>query len=152
FFEYELEVTQERIKAILETNAKKAAHPQLVGLETDPAVVTFARYLQLQAPWVVSVPFAPALARCIEGSPAISRARISRDFQKLLALVKAAAVIRHSHRERGEDGGVVADLADYRTVWELLAPTYSGSLGLSDGARLVVETVQTLHDATASPD
>jgi len=65
----------------------------------------------------VAVPFAPAIAELV---PPIA-VRLRRDFTTVLTLVKAHAVLHQATRERDDEGRIVATLADYGAVRELVA-------------------------------
>jgi hypothetical protein len=128
----------------------RAALAAQASLETDGAtpvdnaLVDFQAYLQALAPWDVVVPFAPNLSESIGQSTAATR--ILRDFQRLLSLIKAAAVLRHQHRSRDKEGRLVATIEDYQTVFELVADIYTASVtGVSEGVTDVVTKVAELH-------
>ncbi|GIV18240.1 MAG: hypothetical protein KatS3mg022_3675 [Armatimonadota bacterium] len=98
-------------------------------------LVDYQRYLQLLAPIEVTIPWAPAFAKCLPQS-AVST-RILRDLQKLFSLVKAVAILR-GHRE--------ATIDDYREVWRLAGDMYQASAeGVSEQVRQVVEAVHQLR-------
>ena len=121
-------------------------------LESKPApkrskpLVAYQAYLQALAPWVVCVPYADKLAEVIGRSPAESR--VVRDFSRLLALIKAAAVLRHRHRRKNAKGQLVATRSDYKLVYKLVREVYKASAsGAGDRVRAVVDTVTTLQRA-----
>ena len=62
----------------------------------EASLIAFQAYLQACAPWEVVVPFADLLADVIARQA--SAPRILRDFSRLLALIKSAAVLRHRRR------------------------------------------------------
>ena len=64
----------------------------------------------------VVIPFAVALAHAIKPRAV----RLRRDFQLLLTLVESHALLHQATRERDERGRVVATLADYDVVRELV--------------------------------
>lgn len=99
-------------------------------------LLAFQSYLQASAPWEVVVPFAESLAAHLASQP--QETRIVRDFARLLSLIKAATVICQAQRHRDERGRLVADLADYETVFELVAEIYRAS---SSGAGCKVREV-----------
>ncbi|GBD30977.1 hypothetical protein HRbin32_02093 [bacterium HR32] len=112
----------------------------------DEALRAYQAYLQHLSPWDVVVPYARALARLLARS--IVGPRVLRDFQRLLALVKAAAVLRHGHRQRDARGRLVADLEDYATVRELVDDMYATTAagGATDLVRAVVRAVREAKD------
>ncbi len=123
----------------------------------EASLVAFQAYLQARAPWDVVVPFADRLAGAIAGRAGPKRAsspRILRDFSRLLALIKAAAVLRHPRRRVRADGRLVAELEDYETVRELVADMYRASVsdGASEKVRAAVEAVAQLYAAKASTE
>src|SRR5262249_15252202 len=114
---------------------------ELFGVyDANPAVVAYQTLLQAQAPWQVVVPFARPLSEALGRTPAA--ARVLRDSGKLLSLTKAVAVLRHPRRMRDAQGRVMAELEDYRTVYELVSDVYSVSTGgAGEVVRKVVATV-----------
>jgi hypothetical protein len=115
---------------------------ELAGEEHRPpeALVAFQSYLQALAPWEVVVPFADRLAEHLAGQP--GEARVVRDYARLLALIKTCAVLRHPRRGRDARGRVVAELADYATVYELVGEIYKTSAsGAGERVRAVVAAV-----------
>lgn len=112
----------------------------------DEALRAYQACLQRLSPWDVVVPYARALARLLARS--IVGPRVLRDFQRLLALVKAAAVLRHPRRQRDARGRLVADLEDYATVRELVDDMYATTAagGATDLVRAVVRAVREAKD------
>jgi hypothetical protein len=107
----------------------------------DEALRAYQAVLQKMAPWDVVIPYARALARLLGRSPV--GPRVLRDFQRLLALVKAAAILRHRHRGRDARGRLLATLEDYETVQVLLEDAYAVTVtGVNDLVRAVVRAVQ----------
>ncbi|HLX34979.1 MAG TPA: hypothetical protein VKR30_06990 [Candidatus Limnocylindrales bacterium] len=106
----------------------------------DPGLVAFQSHLQRLAPISVYVPFAPQLALGLSTVPI--GARVTRDFGKVLSLVKAVAICRIGQRDRDERGRLIATPDDYDTVLELAADMYSRSA--DDVGRVMRETVQTV--------
>jgi hypothetical protein len=131
----------DRIRQVLATQAEL----ELAGAaEPDGALVAVQTYLQRQAPIDVVVPFAPRLAEAIGRSA--NATRITRDFQRLLALVKAVTILRLRHRGRNADGRLVAAIEDYATVFDLVGHMYEASLtGATEEVRKVVAAVQALR-------
>lgn len=64
----------------------------------------------------VSIPFAKVLA---ENLPT-SHFRATRDFPQVLSLITAHALLHQCTRERLEDGTIIATLADYASVYDLV--------------------------------
>lgn len=146
-FVMEVPDDQKQIAAALAAQADL----ELVGPADPPeALVAFQAYLQAQAPWHVVVPFARTLAEAIGKSPAVPR--VLRDYARLLALIKAAAVLRHEHRQRDAKGRLVAEVEDYATVYELVADMYAASAtGAGEKVRATVEAVAALKADGVEP-
>jgi hypothetical protein len=123
---------------------------EIEGVE-DPSeeLLAFQGYLQALAPWDVIVPFADQLAEGI-GKVAIN-SRINRDFARLLSMVKAVAIIRHRHRAKDKHGRLVATIADYKEVYDLVHPHYAAAVsGASENVRQAVAAVAELRDLVDS--
>lgn len=115
---------------------------ELAGGAAEPPaeLLAFQSYLQATAPWEVVVPFADRLAEHLAGQP--GEARVVRDYARLLSLIKTCAVVRHVHRRCDTDGRLVAELADYETVYGLVGEIYKTSAsGAGEKVRVVVEAV-----------
>ncbi len=140
FFQLEIGDSKEQIGAALETQAVLETE----GLKPlDGTLVAFQHYLQLKAPFKVIVPFAGELAKAM-GKMA-SAPRILRDFARLLSLIKSIAIIRYNRRQTDSEGRLVATLADYETVRELVTDMYvDSSTGANNNIRKLVEAVKTL--------
>ena len=144
-FTLEIGDSKEQISAALETQATLETE----GSEPlDSALVSFQHYLQLKAPFKVIVPFAGELAKAM-GKMA-SAPRILRDFARLLSLIKAVAIIRHHRRQTDKEGRLVATLADYDTVRNLVNDMYiDSSTGAASDIRKLVEAVIRLNVSRA---
>ncbi len=136
-FTLEIPDSKEQITAALETQAQI----EMVGVKAvDPGLVAFQHYLQLKAPWRVVVPFAVELAAAM--AKTASAPRILRDFQRILSLIKAVTILRHYKRQSDTEGRIVAKIADYETVRELVADMYvDSSTGATSDIRTLVEAV-----------
>ena len=146
-FSLEVPEDQEQVRKALRTQAELEIH----GVpEPSESIVAFQGYLQTLAPWDVVVPFADILSEAIGRS--IAAPRILRDYQRLLSLLKAVAILRHRHRKRDEKGRLVATVEDYRAVYDLVAEMYEGTAtGASANVRKVVEAVAKLHEEGKTP-
>ncbi len=118
----------------------------------EASLIAFQAYLQARAPWDVVVPYADLLADAI--ALQASAPRILRDFSRLLALIKSAAVLRHRRRRTNGEGRLVAETEDYETVRELVGDMYRTSVsdGGSDSVRAAVEAVQRLYPEKSSTE
>ncbi len=136
-FTLEISDSKEQIGAALETQARL----ELEGLQPlDGALVAFQGYLQLKAPVKVVVPFAIELG--VAMGKMASSPRILRDFARLMSLIKSVATLRHHHRQIDGEGRIVATLADYDTVRELVNDMYvDSSTGVTSEVRKLIDAV-----------
>jgi hypothetical protein len=93
----------------------------------------------------VVVPFMPAVAE-LASRNAI---RMRRDFSVIKSMIEAHALLHRATRERDAEGAIVATLADYAVVRDLIAEL------ISDGHAMTVkpqvrETVEAVRVLTAS--
>ena len=90
----------------------------------------------------VVVPYAHALAVAI---PPVA-VRLRRDFPAVLALIRAHALLHQLNRDRDEHGQIVATLADYGAVRELVADLVADAAehSVPDTVRQTVEQVREL--------
>lgn len=129
--------TAEQTAAVLRALAADSSEP-----------VDFAAWHALQE-WIatgpnkVAIPFAPQLASMI---PAVA-VRLRRDFGAILNLIRAHAVLHQATRELGEDGRIVATVADYAAVHSLVADLVSDQIGATVPATMR-ETVDTVASLT----
>jgi len=131
----------ERIRQVLLTQADLELEGEV---ECNPALVALQVYLQHLTPMRVVVPFATELAQVIGKSA--NAPRILRDFQRLLALIKAVAILRHRHRQHAPDGRLMATLEDYKVVRDLVGPMYEATVNeVTEDMRRAVETVRALR-------
>jgi hypothetical protein len=92
----------------------------LADQEIDPPDTS--RWIALQQ-WLetsehdVAIPYARKLAELV---PPVA-VRLRRDFAAILSLIRAHALLHQASRERDEPGRVIATLADYEVVRELVA-------------------------------
>lgn len=142
-FTLEIADSAEQISAALATQAALETEG---GSPPDGALVAYQSYLQLKAPWKVVVPFAGELASAM-GKMAVAP-RILRDFARLLSLIKAVAILRHYRRKVDSEGRILAELADYKTVRELVAEMYAEST--SGAVAAVCELVAAVRELDVS--
>lgn len=139
-FTLEIGDSKEQISAALVTQAAVETE----GIKAiDLGLVAFQAYLQLKAPVKVSVPFANELAAAM--AKTASAPRILRDFARLISLIKSVALLRYHRRQLDGEGRIVATLADYETVRELVNDMYiDSSTGATSEIRALVEAVRLL--------
>jgi hypothetical protein len=97
----------------------------------------------------VTIPYAKALA---ESVPPVA-VRLRRDFGAVLNLIKAYALLHQASRQRDREGRIVATIADYTRVRELVAGLVSEGVEatVSSTVRETVTTVERLHDEAEKP-
>jgi len=140
-FLIEVPEDMKRIQAALATQGELEIAPPP---EPSQPLIAYQTLLQRSAPIDVIVPFAPALAEEIGKSA--NAARILRDYQKLLALIKAVAILRIPHPKRSEDSRLIATVDDYGSVFKLVREMYETSITeISRRVREVVETVSEME-------
>jgi hypothetical protein len=129
----------------------KQADIELTGVpKPDPALIAYQAYIQALAPWQVLVPFAKKLAHEIGRLPNASR--ITRDYARLISLIKSVAVLRHGKRQRDDQGRLIAEIEDYALVHELVGKMYEISVTrLSNKIRDLVRAVGELRGADVWP-
>ncbi|HEY8450357.1 MAG TPA: MarR family transcriptional regulator [Bacillota bacterium] len=136
----------EQTRRVLKEQARRAkGEVPTVDLEPWHAL---QRWLASQ-PVEVVVPFADAVAEL--ANPAAIRLR--RDFQAVLSLVKAHALLHQATRPRDERGRIVATLDDYRAVHGLVADLlrHSAQTDVPQAVREAVEVVQQIYEQTEDP-
>jgi hypothetical protein len=111
-------------------------------------VVAFMEWAQRRT-WRVVIPFADALMALLSQLPPAERDY--RDAANLLRLIAASAIWHLQHRQHAitdESVTVIADLADYALVRQLVAPAFAKTraFALSEGERQIVDALR-LSDA-----
>jgi len=93
---------------------------------------------------MVAIPFAHQLSQLI---PPVA-VRLRRDFPTLLSLIEAHALLHQHTRARDDNGTVIADLADYEIVRELVGDliTQEAGIGIPAIVRDTRQAVATLLD------
>jgi len=114
------------------------ANAELRGPTVEPlsAYVAMQEYFQALAPLDVVVPYVRALDVLLGRSRV--DARLLRDAARLLSLIKAIAILRSAHRDRDDQGRIVATLDDYQTMADLIADVYENTTGVSAKVRELV--------------
>ncbi len=144
-FTLEISDSREQIGAALETQAAL----EMEGVKPpDGALIAFQLYLQLRAPVRVRVPYTKELGAAMAKMAVAPR--ILRDFARLISLIKSTALIRHHQRQLDAEGQIIATLADYETVRELVNEMYvDSSTGATSDIRKLVEAVIRLDASRA---
>jgi hypothetical protein len=88
----------------------------------------------------VSIPYAERLAELI---PPVA-VRLRRDFHQILALIQTHAILHQTTRQRSSDGEIIATLADYTAIRDLIGDIIQQEVGfgVSQETREVVEAVR----------
>ena len=129
----------EQTAAVMRVLGTRAASGGKPDDGEQPVWVAFQRWLALGETRVV-VPFAIALS---EKVPPLA-VRLRRDFGMLLALIRAHALLHRSTRAADKQGRVVATIADYAAIYDLVATLFAE--GLEATVRPVVrETVEAVR-------
>ncbi|HWL58702.1 MAG TPA: hypothetical protein VNQ78_18775 [Paracoccus sp. (in: a-proteobacteria)] len=75
----------------------------------------FIRWLAGQPVGTV-IPFAPVLRDLIQ----IAQTRTRRDFEQVLSMIRASAILHREHREIDAEGRIIATVADYEAAYTAL--------------------------------
>src|SRR6266568_326911 len=134
----------DQTKKIIAAQAKHAAH----GTAAAP---TFApwhaaqRWLTLVGERHIVIPFAEALGQRVP----CDDVRMRRDFQQILGVVQAHALLHQRQRERDAQGQILADRRDYEAAYRLLRDVLAITLdNVSKTMRETVEAVLELKIST----
>ena len=127
-------------RAIIESSLSESGHE--VPAEEIEAWIDFQRWLELDGPYDVVIPFLPAIRAAHDGSKKPPRYR--RDLTGFLTAIKASAIVYVAQRKRDERGRVVAELSDYAAAHEAfdhdMASLYSANV--PETAKAVVRAVE----------
>jgi DNA-binding Lrp family transcriptional regulator/energy-coupling factor transporter ATP-binding protein EcfA2 len=148
-FVVEVKETPEKRQSVLSAIARQwqdSERPDPDALRQP--VVAFMEWAQRRT-WRVVIPFADALMALLSQLPPAERDY--RDAANLLRLIAASAIWHLQHRQHAitdESVTVIADLADYALVRQLVAPTFAKTraFALSEGERQIVDALR-LSDA-----
>ncbi len=130
--------TQEQTKAVMLNIARRRKQRQGPDLSGWHAL---ARWIAVVGEKRVEIPYSEWLAERI---PPVA-VRLRRDFEQVLNLVEAHAVLHQATRERNKHGEVVASIDDYTVVRKLLADLLAEQLE-SAVPPIVRETVEKLTE------
>lgn len=141
-FSITVDDTNEQTRAILLEQAKRRQ-----GTEPDLAPWHALQEFIASGPCDVDIPFAEVLADLI---PAVA-VRLRRDFPTILSLIEAHALLHQVSRNRGNDGAIVAEIADYAAVREIVASLVSDGVGatVAQAIRDTVAVVVALLNETS---
>jgi DNA primase len=129
-------------KGVLDMQAKSASGNFRPGDAGDLRLAV--EWLRLAGATEAVVPFAELLPAAMPAKPL----RLRRDFPRLLQLIKVSALLHQRQRERDAGGRVVATLADYALVRELVASVFEQSvLGLTKKTTDLVEALKRVLDS-----
>ncbi len=128
--------TPEQTRAVMLAIAKKT--PQL---PVENGWIALQFWLE-KAEHRVTIPFAEALAEAIPPD----NVRLRRDFEVVLNLIRAHAILHQASRERDTHGQIIATLDDYAVVRELVADLLAEGIEASipPAVRQTVEAVSRL--------
>jgi hypothetical protein len=113
-------------------------------------IIAFQSYLQAMAPFDVDVPYAENLGFLI--TRVVAMPRIARDVVRIVSLIMAVTVLRHTHRQRDADGRYIAELEDYQTVCDLIGEMFEASVtGATKKIRAMVTAVAELEKQPRRP-
>ncbi len=126
-----LDESPEQSEMILAAKAAAAAgtpwHKPPTEVELQEAQ-DYQRLLQLDAPYKVIVPFAPAIHAALGHTEEV---RIRRDFPSFIGAVKASAIIHRYQRTADSEGRIVATVEDYSHAVEAYGAAISATHGVS---------------------
>jgi hypothetical protein len=107
---------------VTDTREQTAAVFHALAQDTNRAEIDLTRWQALQT-WLATgpnglvIPFSDRLA----GRMPPLAVRLRRDFKTILMLVRAHTLLHQASRRKDEQGQVIAEVEDYRTVRELVA-------------------------------
>jgi hypothetical protein len=87
----------------------------------------FQRWLALDAPYDVTIPYRPAILRAISAEQAVARnrgekltfqLRMRRDLHSFLTAIETSAILHKAQRNKNEQGRIIATLDDYQHAHE----------------------------------
>jgi hypothetical protein len=143
------EQTKAVVKGILANDDTEEGEPDL-SLWLD-----FQRWLEVEAPYEVTVPFgAPLYAayeKRLQAFPNALQLRMRRDISGLISAIKTSAVLHKAQREKDSKARIVATIDDYRHAYEAFDEGVSSLYGVKT-RREVVAVVKAVEDMGGSFD
>ena len=109
------------------------------------------QWLQLDGPFEVFVPFAPAIRAAYADLELRLPLRARRDVVSILTAVHASAIVHKAQRATGNDGAIIAKLDDYRIAHAAFAEGMR-SLYFPTTAKTTVLLVRVIEDALATEE
>jgi hypothetical protein len=136
------EQTDAIVRSIL---SKRKAAPDLAPW------LDLQRYLELDAPYRVSIPFREAISKAFDqwrpGFLKTAAMRMRRDVGGFLVAVEASAVLHKAQRSVDADGAIIATLDDYRQAYEAFGEGLASVHGkASDKVIAVVRAIEAMRD------
>ena len=139
FFSVPVNDTKEQTRAVM--RALAADSQQLPDMAPWLALQEWLTYAEHR----VVIPYAPALADVI---PTVA-VRLRRDFSAILALIEAHAILHQATRQRDAQWRIIANLADYAAVRELVADLVAQGVEATVPAT-IRETVEVVRAGSGS--
>ncbi len=135
--------TRAVVKALASRAAGKSSPAG--GLESWHAA---AWWIELYGDKTVAIPFADELGDLVP----VDDVRMRRDFEQIMTVVAAHALLHQRNRERDAQGRIVADERDYRAAYRLLASVLAITLdSVTDELREAVEAVAATGGGVSYP-
>lgn len=142
---YHLDESMGRIQAALMSQAHLLqAEPRALDAEPWNELHEFVAKGDMS----VLIPFSTAIVQRLP----LTHFRVMRDFPQVVSLIRAHALMHQCTRERGDKGEVIATVADYQAVYDLISDPLAHGLeeAVPAQVRAVVEAVKALQ-AKAGP-
>jgi hypothetical protein len=145
-----MDVDESRGQTLAVVKRTLVGTPEPVGKAEVEQWLNLQRWLELDAPYDVAVPFAAAIydayKELINSLPSALQVRMRRDITGLLSAVKASAVLHKARRQTDDRGRIVAEFADYRCGWNAFNQSVSSLYGVRTRAEVVavVQAAETL--------
>lgn len=127
----------EQTRAIIEMQARQAAGKTATDEERAAIRQKYQAVHRLLKPVSVRVPYAERLT--LDTGSVVAR----RTFPQLLAVIRAVALLRQRQKVANADGGIDADLADYKIARKVMRPVLRRTFApVGDRAQKLLDEVQ----------
>jgi uncharacterized protein DUF3854 len=116
--------SSEQTKSILEEQARRAEHPEVTA-RTAEIARRWQNAHRLLKVYPAVIPYAGTVAKALARRHSLQQLRVRRDFPRVLALIRACALLHQYQRRRESREGVeyvVANEDDYAIVREVAGP------------------------------